>query len=95
MKGLRKGLTLIIRDPINQANEVPVTVDAAGVRSGADGSLAVATDISTLTRLFVGYQSATEARDAGSFYASDARSLALAEKLFPKRDPQIPVLDRL
>jgi len=92
--GGRKSLTLIIRDSINPANEVPVTIDAHGVRPGADGTLAVATDISTLTRLFVGYNSATEARDGGSFYASDDRSLALAEKLFPKRDPQIPSLDK-
>lgn len=92
--GGRKSLTLIIRDAINPANEVPVTIDAQGVHPGADGTLAVATDISTLTRLFVGYNSATEARDGGSFYASDDRSLALAEKLFPKRDPQIPALDK-
>jgi len=92
--GGRKSLTLIVRDAINPANEVPVTIDAHGVRPGADGTLAVATDISTLTRLFVGYNSATEARDGGSFYASDDRSLALAEKLFPKRDPQIPALDK-
>lgn len=92
---VRTSLTVIIRDPINAGNEIPVTIDARGVRRGADGAYAVATDIGTLTRLFVGYKSANEAHESGSLYASDDRSFALAERLFPRRSPQIPVLDRL
>jgi predicted acetyltransferase len=94
LAGGGRSLTVMARDAINAENEQPVTIDADGVRHGVIGTHAIAGDIGTITQLFVGYRTPAQLHATGALHITDPQSLALAEALFPPRNPQIPALDR-
>ena len=91
-----ESLTIMARDAVNPENEAPVTIDRTGVKVGVAGVSmhALGADIATIAQLYIGYISVSEAHASGALHVSDKKSIALAERLFPVRNPQMPALDR-
>jgi predicted acetyltransferase len=94
-------LTIITVDPIVARNRLPFTIARDGVRKAErepDGEPShghsIAAGIDVITQLYMGYTTPTAAAAESRLTASSTDALALADRLFPLRDPHIPSLDR-
>ncbi len=92
------GLTLTVRatDTGRPANTRPLRLTAAGVGPGTahDGAWLRA-DIRILAQLYLGYRTPSEAAAAGLVSCDSPASLALADLLFPARQPYVAPLDQV
>jgi predicted acetyltransferase len=91
------GGTLTIRasDAIRSQNERPVRLHRSGVHAGVQTDREwIAADISVLAQLYVGYQTPSEAAALGLLRVSSPETLALADRLFPARQPYVSPMDQ-
>lgn len=93
----RDGQTLTLRatDALRPANERPVRLTAGGLDVGADAEgYWVAADIRLFAQLYTGFRTPSEAAALGLLSASSSEALALADRLFPARQPYVAPADQ-
>ncbi len=89
-------LTLQIADPLRPRNERPLRLTPSGITPGAAGDPSrLQTDILTLARLYFGDWLPSEAFAAGLLSVDAPATLALADRLFPLRQPYVAPLDQV
>ncbi len=91
------GRTLTVRasDPLRPENARPVRLTPAGVMPGQDDDPNwITADIGTLAPIYLGFRTPSEAHEAGQLTASSPEALAVADTLFPRRDPFVSPLDQ-
>ena len=88
-------LTFYATDVLCAANRHPLRLTPQGVEAGAvhDRSW-LRTDIGTLGPLYFGYVLPSEAQQDGLLTTDSPETLALADRLFPRRSPYIAPLDQ-
>ena len=89
-------LTILAADGLRPENARPLRLTPAGVVPGTDSeSPWLRADIATLAQLYLGYQAPTDARAAGLLSCDSPATLALADLLFPARQPYLAPLDQV
>ena len=92
------GRTLTIRatDTGRPANTRPLRLAPDGVAPGTNHDAAwLHADIRILAQLYLGYRSAFEAAERGLIACDSPATLALADRLFPARQPYVAPLDQV
>ena len=92
------GRTLTVRatDTDRPANTRPRRLTADGVVPGTSHDAAwLRADIRILAQLYLGYRSASEAAEMGLISCDSPATLALADRLFPARQPYAAPLDQV
>jgi len=89
-------LTILAADGLRPENARPLRLTPAGVVPDTDSeSPWLRADIGTLAQLYLGYQAPTDARAAGLLSCDSPATLALADLLFPARQPYLAPLDQV
>lgn len=92
------GRTLTVRatDTGRPANTRPLRLTPDGVAPGTGHDAAwLRADIRILAQLYLGYRSASEAAERGLVACDSPATLALADRLFPARQPHVAPLDQV
>lgn len=91
----RRTLTLRAADDIRPENRRPVRLTPGGVELGTDADRDwIAADIRLFAQFFTGYRTPVEAASLGLLSASASDALALADRLFPARQPYVAPADQ-
>ncbi len=89
-------LTVFAADALRPENARPLRLTPQGVVAGAsDGSPWLRAGIGTLAQLYLGYHTPSEACAAGLLSCDSPDTLALADRLFPARQPYLAPLDQV
>ena len=88
-------ITLQITDPLCLLNNRPLRLTPEGVEPGAEGNTPwLRTDIQTWGPHYLGYSLPSEAAARGLLTTDSRETLALADRLFPLRNPYVAPLDQ-
>ena len=89
-------LTVFAADALRPENARPLRLTPQGVVAGAsDGSPWLRAGIGTLAQLYLGYHTPSEACAVGLLSSDSPDTLALADRLFPARQPYLAPLDQV
>ena len=89
-------LTIQATDPLHPRNQSPVRLTPFGiVPSDARDHCQIQTDIRTLAQMYLGYALPSEAAASGLLTVDTPETLALADRLFPLRQPFVAPLDQV
>ncbi len=92
---VRTSLTLHLTDPLCPVNTRPLRLTPRGVTVGiGEDRHWLRADIGALGPLYLGYSLPSDAHRAGLLMTGSAETLALADRLFPRRAPYLAPLDQ-
>lgn len=89
-------LTIFAADGLRPENARPLRLTPSGIAPGTeDDARWLRADIGTLAQLYLGYRLPSEAHAAGRVSCDSPDTLALADALFPARQPYLAPLDQV
>lgn len=90
-----RSLTIRAGDALQPENRTPIRLTPDGVEVGGDTDRDwIAANIRVLAQLYLGYQTPAAAASLGLLSASSPDALALADRLFPARQPYVAPADQ-